>query len=364
MRFIKNTPEGATSNAYEEQQKMDLLRKAYHRAVQIPLENVEQLWSELEAFEIGLNRTIAKKHMSDLMPGYMQARQVLRNLQRQTAPLNVPTPSKSVIPGLYLPARPSFTQAERNLVNAWKAYLKYEESNPLEMDDKEKAQLHARIQAQYRKACVQMRFFPEIWYVFVLSLGYERSAVPRYMFYMWHRSIGQDAEAEKVLKAGLEPNPTSFVLNYAQAEALEVQKKFSEVHDTYKRFIELLEPELEEVESRTSSANTSLNLDGSMIIGNNSSVNVSSVSGMADHTQASQMSSQGGNEGSTKSKEFIERRKEYGVVWIDYMRFARRAEGLQAARDVFKNARKSKWTPWEVYEASGEILPFLIQYIS
>lgn len=170
MRFIKNTPEGANPNAYEEQQKMDLLRKAYHRAVQIPLENVEQLWSELEAFEIGLNRTIAKKHMSDLMPGYMQARQVLRNLQRQTAPLNVSAPTKSVIPGLYLPARPSFTQAERNLVNAWKAYLKYEESNPLEMDDKEKAQLHARIQAQYRKACVQMRFFPEIWYVFLFLL--------------------------------------------------------------------------------------------------------------------------------------------------------------------------------------------------
>ncbi len=35
---------------------MDALRKVYHRAVQIPLENVETLWSELEAFENNLNR--------------------------------------------------------------------------------------------------------------------------------------------------------------------------------------------------------------------------------------------------------------------------------------------------------------------
>ena len=35
---------------------MDALRKVYHRAVQIPLENVEALWQELEAFENGLNR--------------------------------------------------------------------------------------------------------------------------------------------------------------------------------------------------------------------------------------------------------------------------------------------------------------------
>jgi cleavage stimulation factor subunit 3 len=38
---------------------MDALRKIYHRAVQIPLENVETLWSELETFENNLNRITA-----------------------------------------------------------------------------------------------------------------------------------------------------------------------------------------------------------------------------------------------------------------------------------------------------------------
>ena len=38
---------------------MDALRKVYHRAIQIPLENVETLWSELETFETNLNRITA-----------------------------------------------------------------------------------------------------------------------------------------------------------------------------------------------------------------------------------------------------------------------------------------------------------------
>ena len=35
---------------------MDALRKVYHRAVQIPIENIERLWSELESFESNLNK--------------------------------------------------------------------------------------------------------------------------------------------------------------------------------------------------------------------------------------------------------------------------------------------------------------------
>jgi hypothetical protein len=44
------------NTTWDEQQKMDALRKIYNRAVQIPLDNVEKLWHELEAFETGLNR--------------------------------------------------------------------------------------------------------------------------------------------------------------------------------------------------------------------------------------------------------------------------------------------------------------------
>lgn len=54
-----------------------------------------------------------------------------------------------------------------------------------------------------------------------------------------------------------------------------------------------------------------------------------------------------------KDQELRDRRTEYGVAWIVYMRFARRAEGVKSARAVFGKSRKDRWTPWEVYEAAA-----------
>ena len=49
---------------------MDALRKIYHRAVQIPLENVEKLWSELETFESGLNKITVRAILSPILFDY------------------------------------------------------------------------------------------------------------------------------------------------------------------------------------------------------------------------------------------------------------------------------------------------------
>jgi len=147
---------------------MDALRKVYHRAVQIPLDNVERLWQELETFETNLNKITAKKFMADLSPAHMQARTVLRQLTNHLSGLfpSSTTPPK-MINGrqvIWLPALPKFDQSERALVGKWKAYLKWEESNPLEIEDKDKATLITRLQGVYRKAVIRMRYYSEIWY--------------------------------------------------------------------------------------------------------------------------------------------------------------------------------------------------------
>lgn len=54
-----------------------------------------------------------------------------------------------------------------------------------------------------------------------------------------------------------------------------------------------------------------------------------------------------------KAKELEERRKEFGLVYTMFMRFARRAEGLKSSRAVFAKARREALIPWEVYESSG-----------
>jgi cleavage stimulation factor subunit 3 len=153
IQFL-NVPE--TSNTWENQQKMDALRKVYRRAVQIPLENVEQLWTQYEAFEMGLNKLTAKKFMSEQSPAHMQARTVLRQLTIHLNGLGSPS-------GMFLPAPATFSSQERQLIGRWKAYLKWEEGNPLEIEEKDRPDFLVRVEKAYRKALIRLRYYPEIW---------------------------------------------------------------------------------------------------------------------------------------------------------------------------------------------------------
>lgn len=67
IQFVKS---GQTSSTWEEQQKMDALRKIYQRAVQIPLENVEILWKDYEAFENSLNKITVRNKQPVTEPDY------------------------------------------------------------------------------------------------------------------------------------------------------------------------------------------------------------------------------------------------------------------------------------------------------
>jgi cleavage stimulation factor subunit 3 len=65
--YIDFVKAGEAKTTWEEQQKMDALRRLYHRAVVIPLENVEQLWRELDQFENGLNKITVRCVISSLL---------------------------------------------------------------------------------------------------------------------------------------------------------------------------------------------------------------------------------------------------------------------------------------------------------
>ncbi|KIM62980.1 hypothetical protein SCLCIDRAFT_24567 [Scleroderma citrinum Foug A] len=336
IQFIKA---GETSTTWEEQQKMDALRKIYHRAVQIPLENVEKLWSELETFESGLNKITAKKFMSDLSPSHMQARTVLRQLQRHLGPLfPPPPPSSSSRPSIYLPPTPTFNAAERALVGAWKTYLKWEENNPLEFEEKDKATLVSRVQLVYRKAVIRMRYYSEIWY----------------MVFVWTNSAGKQEEVLNALKASMEVNLSSFLLHFPYAEMQEARKEYGEVNNSFDKILDRLRVQLEELETRVNSAGSSFSSDAS---GRTvpTSVPNSAASAVTEGNVStnSSFATQSADEKPPKSKELQDRRSEYGLVWIMYIRYARRAHDLKTFRAIFARARKDRWTPWEVYEAAA-----------
>jgi cleavage stimulation factor subunit 3 len=70
--YIDFVKAGEAKTTWEEQQKMDALRRLYHRAVVIPLDNVEQLWRELDQFENGLNKITVRCVISFLSTCVLQ----------------------------------------------------------------------------------------------------------------------------------------------------------------------------------------------------------------------------------------------------------------------------------------------------
>ena len=56
VQFIKTSPGVLGGNNWQDQQKMDLLRKTYQSAVCIPTQAVEGLWRDYNSFEMGLNK--------------------------------------------------------------------------------------------------------------------------------------------------------------------------------------------------------------------------------------------------------------------------------------------------------------------
>ena len=150
------------------------------------------------------------------------------------------------------------------------------------------------------------------------------------------------------------------MLTFAYAEAQEIKKEFTDVHATYDKFLALLRSQLETFEQTITSANSSFattnghnNGSGNGVVNNNNTA--TTEAGIQSVT--SSFNTQASDEKPTKHTELQRLRTEYGVAWIMYMRFGRRAEGVKSLRAIFgKKARKDRWIPWEVYEASGLFL--------
>jgi cleavage stimulation factor subunit 3 len=56
IQFVRSIPGQLGGSSWQDQQKMDLLRKAYQRAICVPTSSVSGLWKEYDQFEMGLNK--------------------------------------------------------------------------------------------------------------------------------------------------------------------------------------------------------------------------------------------------------------------------------------------------------------------
>ena len=68
VNFIKSGPGTMGGSGWQDQQKMDSLRKAYQRAICVPTQAVNSLWKEYDQFEMSLNKmTVSEKSEAKIL---------------------------------------------------------------------------------------------------------------------------------------------------------------------------------------------------------------------------------------------------------------------------------------------------------
>ncbi|KAH0620859.1 hypothetical protein JD844_021705 [Phrynosoma platyrhinos] len=180
---------------------------------------------------------------------------------------------------------PQNTPQEAQQVDMWKKYIQWEKSNPLRTEDQ--TLITKRVMFAYEQCLLVLGHHPDIWYEAAQYLE-QSSKLLAEKGDMNNAKLFSDEAAniyERAISTLLKKN---MLLYFAYADYEESRMKYEKVHSIYNRLlaIEDIDPTLED------------------------------------------------------SK---------GKVYIQYMKFARRAEGIKSGRMIFKKAREDVRTRHHVY---------------
>ncbi|KAI0886461.1 uncharacterized protein GGS22DRAFT_157901 [Annulohypoxylon maeteangense] len=205
IHFIKTGPGQIGGAGWQDQQKMDVLRKAYQRAISIPMANVNTLWKEYDMFEMGLNKMTGRKFLQERSPSYMTARSANTHLENITRGLK-----KTTLPRL--PPAPGFEGNQEYLeqVRLWKIWIAWEKNDPLVLQTDDSSTYRQRVLQVYKQALMALRFWPELW-VDAAEWCFDNNVTSE---------DGQDTGLQ-FLVDGLEANPESFLLALKHADRIE-----------------------------------------------------------------------------------------------------------------------------------------------
>ncbi|RYP61583.1 hypothetical protein DL770_009760 [Monosporascus sp. CRB-9-2] len=205
IQFLKSGPGQIGGSNWQDQQKVDGLRKAYQRAICIPMANLHSLWREYDQFEQSLNKATARKFIQERSPSYMTARTANTQLENITRGLK-----KSDLPTL--PPAPGFAgdQEFHGQVSLWKSWLAWEKTDPLVLQTDEPETFRQRILLVYKQALMPLRFYPEMW-VDAAEWCFENGILSK---------DGQDTGLQ-FLVDGVSANPESPLLALKHADRIE-----------------------------------------------------------------------------------------------------------------------------------------------
>ena len=200
----------------EQNVRTEMIRKVYSRALAIPLDNLETLWSQYDVFEQTVNRATAKKMIADRSAAYMTARAHIKSLQE----LSLEGVDRDA---LSLPEVHSDDRSDARAAG-WLRWILWEQSNPLQLD---KTQQSVRVMYAFKKTLMVLRHRPEIWLCMASYCG---------------EVGGEESVITNILKQAIEYNPASLSLALALAERYEVDgKSATEARNVYEQLLSVLE---------------------------------------------------------------------------------------------------------------------------
>ncbi|GKZ73449.1 mRNA 3'-end-processing protein rna14 [Aspergillus niger] len=227
VQFIRSGPGNVGGSGWQDQQKMDLLRKAYQRAIGVPTQAVNTLWKEYDQFEMGLNKLTGRKFLQEQSPAYMTARSSFTELQNITRDLNRTT----------LPRLPPVPGSDGDIeflqqVEIWKRWISWEKGDPLVLKEEDMSVFRTRVVYVYKQALMALRFLPELWF--------EAAE------FCFHNDM--ETEGNEFLKHGIDGNPESCLLAFKRADWLEINsdseqdpvKRGAKVREPYDRLLDSL----------------------------------------------------------------------------------------------------------------------------
>lgn len=198
-------------NKWEDQQRIDMIRRLYKRMLCVPFESIEKNWNRYTQWEQEVNSLTARKFIGELSPDYMKARslyqewsQLTRGLRR-SPPSSLATANKNTIPSIDEDLDP-------NQLRIWLKWIEWEKENKLGLENEV---LQSRILYVYKQGIQHMLFAAEMWYDYAMF-------------------ISDTAERCQILDIAVRANPTSPSLTFKLAECYELDNK----HDLVQKCFE------------------------------------------------------------------------------------------------------------------------------
>ncbi|KAI2233777.1 mRNA 3'-end-processing protein rna14 [Ophidiomyces ophidiicola] len=350
IQFIKSGSGNIGGSGWQDQQKMDLLRKAYQRAICIPMQAVNALWKEYDQFEMGLNKLTGRKFIQEKSPSYMTARSSYTELQNITRDL-----IRTSLPKL--PPAPGFSGhiEYTKQVEIWRRWIKWEIDDPLVLKEEDAPAYKSRVLYVYKQALMALRFMPQLWF-----------DAADFCF-----RNGMDTEGTDLLKQGIEANPESSLLGFKLADQVEIAsaseqdrlKRGAAVREPYDKLLDALYDLITRAKSQEAQDMAKIQERFSVESTQPTARNNKDEDEEVDGARAKETAK--ANEIETVKKLHGEHiallSKTISHAWIALMRAMRRIQGkgkpgeIAGSRQIFADARKRGRITSDVYIASALI---------